>query len=349
MIEQLELTNFQSWKHGIFKFVPGVNVIIGLSDSGKSAIMNSLNLVMNNQPVGESYRSWWEGDTIVTVDFNDGQISRIRKTGFNGYVLGMHDEFVALKGDVPKEIADFVNMNEVNFQFQLDSHFLLSKSSGEVAKHYNKIAKLDKIDTANANINSWITKIKSDLSHKENDLETNIKKLSTYDYLETFETEVVYLEKLSKKAIAKQNEVETIETTINKINEVIEEISTYKRLAELKPLMEQLLHLKEEHVTKERMYVRLERLITTIEAKQEKVKKYTELLSSEELINDLLQLHSERKEKVKEVYSMGKLIERISVNDEELEYAKKQFTKLHAELERNTPSKCPFCNQTIKK
>ena len=37
-------------------------------------------------------------------------------------------------------------MEEINFQEQHDKSFLISETSGNVAAHFNKIAKLDKID-----------------------------------------------------------------------------------------------------------------------------------------------------------------------------------------------------------
>ncbi|MCK9524299.1 MAG: AAA family ATPase, partial [Limnochordia bacterium] len=39
MIEKLTLKNFQSHKHSELEFAPGLNAIIGQSDSGKSALL----------------------------------------------------------------------------------------------------------------------------------------------------------------------------------------------------------------------------------------------------------------------------------------------------------------------
>jgi exonuclease SbcC len=53
MITQLNITNFQSHVKSVLKLSPGINVICGPSDSGKSAIIRGLRWVIENQPTGK--------------------------------------------------------------------------------------------------------------------------------------------------------------------------------------------------------------------------------------------------------------------------------------------------------
>ena len=48
MIKSLHIQNFQSHKKTTLKFHKGINVVIGQSDSGKSAIIRALNWTINN-------------------------------------------------------------------------------------------------------------------------------------------------------------------------------------------------------------------------------------------------------------------------------------------------------------
>ena len=65
MIKQLNIHNFQSHEDSSLNFTEGVNVIIGASDSGKSAIIRALKFVVYNSPSGSDMRSWWGGETSV--------------------------------------------------------------------------------------------------------------------------------------------------------------------------------------------------------------------------------------------------------------------------------------------
>ena len=49
MIKSVEFQNFQSHKKTILEFVPGVNIIVGLSDAGKSAVMRAIKWCLKNQ------------------------------------------------------------------------------------------------------------------------------------------------------------------------------------------------------------------------------------------------------------------------------------------------------------
>ena len=57
MITKIEIKNFQSHKHTVIDFSNGVNVIIGSSDCGKSAIIKAMRWCITNSPAGNSFRS----------------------------------------------------------------------------------------------------------------------------------------------------------------------------------------------------------------------------------------------------------------------------------------------------
>ena len=52
MIKSVELKNFQSHNQSRLEFCDGVNIIVGASDSGKSAILRGLFWVLYNNPNG---------------------------------------------------------------------------------------------------------------------------------------------------------------------------------------------------------------------------------------------------------------------------------------------------------
>ena len=161
MIRELSITNFQSHKDVTLQFTPRVNVIVGASDSGKSALLRSLRWLLLNRPSGTAFRSHWCGKgeaTEVRVLLSNGStITRSRSGKENLYYYQAKGEealkLEAVRTDVPDEIARLLAIDEtVNLQAQADHHFLLDESSPEVARILNAVVGLDGIDQAHTRI-----------------------------------------------------------------------------------------------------------------------------------------------------------------------------------------------------
>ena len=50
MIKSIHVVGFQSHADSTIEFDPGVNVLIGQSDSGKTAVVRALDWALNNRP-----------------------------------------------------------------------------------------------------------------------------------------------------------------------------------------------------------------------------------------------------------------------------------------------------------
>ena len=182
MITKIELHNFQSHKNTTLEFDKGVNVICGESDNGKSAVIRAIRWVVENQPQGtEKINSNWNENfkepLSVKLYTEKGYVERIRDKKRNGYNICKNGEkevvLDAIGKGVPKEVTDFLNVSDVNFQFQLDPPYLLTKSSGEASKYLNEIVHLDSIDK----IMSIADSDKRQLSSEQKIVEADIKKL----------------------------------------------------------------------------------------------------------------------------------------------------------------------------
>ena len=118
MINSLTISNFQSHKKTGLEFDKGINVIIGPSDSGKTAILRALNWVVNNKPAGDAFRSNWGGDTRAQLqieDINKSQIQRYKGGKGNLYLWDekastiLTSQFNSFGQDVPEEIKELLN------------------------------------------------------------------------------------------------------------------------------------------------------------------------------------------------------------------------------------------------
>ena len=77
-IKNLRIINFQSHKNTTMNFSNGLNVIVGESDVGKTAIIRALKWVLFNEPKGASFINRDSDECIVEINYSDG-ISLIRK------------------------------------------------------------------------------------------------------------------------------------------------------------------------------------------------------------------------------------------------------------------------------
>jgi exonuclease SbcC len=155
MITKLSLINFQSHRDTVLEFSPGVNAIVGQSDSGKSAILRALYWIKNNRPSGDAFVSHWARngrgiqieETSAGIEIGDTAIARIRGKTLNAYRINGKD-LEAVRTDVPAEVAAALRLSDVNVQRQLDSPFLLGESPADVARFFNELVHLDEIDAA---------------------------------------------------------------------------------------------------------------------------------------------------------------------------------------------------------
>lgn len=180
MLEKLTLQNFEAHKNSTLEFVPGVNVIAGPSDHGKSSIVRALGLVLQNRPQGLAYIRNTEKDAktkaVVTAIFDDCEISRVRSKSENYYTLN-GQQLKAMGATVPEEVASAARMDDLNIQYQFSrkmQHYLLSMSSGEVARYLNSLLELDIIDAT-------LKKVAGIASSADLEYKTNLKKAEEFD------------------------------------------------------------------------------------------------------------------------------------------------------------------------
>lgn len=88
-IETIELNNFQSHKHTIIECHPELNVFVGESGHGKTAIQRALSFVFEGKKGGQNYIHKGETECSVTLTLSNGnKITRfIKSNGRGGYKI----------------------------------------------------------------------------------------------------------------------------------------------------------------------------------------------------------------------------------------------------------------------
>ncbi|MEJ8785627.1 AAA family ATPase [Peptoniphilus sp. HCN-40583] len=160
-IEKIILVNFQSHVFSELSLSKGVNVIVGPSDSGKTAIMRALRWNMFNDPSGVEFVREGETEVAVTIRFqNKVEVERRRSRSKNQYILRQPGEeeliFEGFGKNVPAEIEEAIGIKKVmlddkkslplNFSDQLDGPFLLQETDAYKAQAIGRMVGVDLLD-----------------------------------------------------------------------------------------------------------------------------------------------------------------------------------------------------------
>src|SRR3990167_5357450 len=218
MIQSIRLQNYQSHLNSTLIFSPGINIISGQSNNGKTAILRALNWVITNRPQGIAFKSNFSDkkETCrVSLIINDIEITRERNNSINSYQIGS-SLFTTIGNDVPSEVSSAINISELNVSNQFEKHFLITDSPGEIGRTINKVVQLDSIDTLISNISSKITSTNKELEFKKQDLDklnTSLEKFKDYDLIEN----------LVKQIIEYDNKVKTAENKVKILYYIVTE------------------------------------------------------------------------------------------------------------------------------
>lgn len=197
-IIEVGLKDFQSHKNTVVNFKSGFNVVIGASDSGKTAIKRGIESVLYNRYVGAEYIREGQKSFSNYVLFNDGlKITREKGgRGLNRYLIEYPDgqslELNNFGVKVPQEVLDAHEMylvelgkevDSLNCAYQLSGPFFLQNTPGERAAIIGSIAKTQVIDEAISDTMSKHREYKKELkalqtSNKQ--IEENISKYNEW-------------------------------------------------------------------------------------------------------------------------------------------------------------------------
>lgn len=209
--KSIRLENFQSHVDTEIKLKDGLNVFIGPSDSGKSAIFRGIKWALFNEPAGTFFIRNGAKEARVSITFDDGRmLVRGRSTNSNYYELHDADEVLRLESfgvGVPEEVTNFTNIRKMilkngdvytlSMQDQLEGPFLLTGTSAQKATAIGRLSGVHVIDYAVAELARELSSSKQ--ATKRNDEEI-LKKSEALKEFDTLEEERIALESAIEEA-----------------------------------------------------------------------------------------------------------------------------------------------------
>ena len=153
-IKKIGISNFQIWDDVEIE-LGNFNVIKGSSNSGKSAIVRSINMVFNN----DWHKSWLRKDeskSTIKLTFNDDSYIKRTRGSVNSVSIKRKQQeeemWSGFGSTYPQEVVEFLNVGEENCSYQFDSHFFLSLSPSKRALTLGTFSDLQKIDDVLNNV-----------------------------------------------------------------------------------------------------------------------------------------------------------------------------------------------------
>lgn len=345
MIQRVSISNFQSHKNTVLDLVPGVNVIVGASDSGKTAILRALRWLIWNRPSGEAFRSTWGGDTKVDIEAEHRHW--FRSKGKENLYHYNGSTFAAFGSDVPPEVSESLNINESNFQTQLTPHFLISESPGDVAKYFNQVAHLDQIDIGLKRLNSNLRLLDNKhgfLIEQRSELEEAIKQ---YDHLEKTEIDLEVIEAMSHRRDVKILAVNRLRVLVNALDFAEMEEARLKRITDLHEKVLVIYANLHDLNQKRDQRNALRNHIAAIRSTVSEIIQARKIARHKPAAEELTERYNALVSRVTEYNGLNRLLKQMEENAEDLIQTQSNIEVGRDVFAANMPEYCPLCNTKL--
>jgi predicted ATPase len=229
-LRQLRARNFQSLADISLDLAP-LTVIVGPSNSGKSAIVRALRAVAtNSRHANFVRRGAKDAELWLALEETDGTIRAVKLTRGKGtstyrtWCLGdkEYQEFAKIGTQTPREIADLmpfteVNGQAVNFTTQFDPPFLLNESSTAVAKTLGELTNINLIFEAVREANRRKINTSQELGVRQKDLNQLLEREQDFSHLPARREAMTRCEFLLTEASAADAEADRIDSLLENL------------------------------------------------------------------------------------------------------------------------------------
>jgi len=343
-ISEVKIKNFQSHEKTKLKLSKNLNVIFGNGDHGKSAILRSIKWVIENRPLGNTFRKHDTDETFVELKKDKKIIKRKKSNSKNEYSINKNLPLKALGSNVPEDVSSALNLSNINIQEQDKSFFLINESPGKRSKLLNEVAGLQEMDSCLKITSSEIRSINSNIENKKEQIENFEKELKKLKWVKSAD---VQLEKLQKQ----EREIKEKEEKHLYIINLINSISKFKNRKSML--------LSDEFISSLQKIIKTRNSIEKLESHYEKIRKIIEKITNlKERAESIVIISVKNLEKEQnDVNSTQNRFDLIQDIIEEIEFKKTQHMQIKSEIEKTEKrikkelkkmGVCPICKTKME-
>ena len=214
-IKSVRIQDFQNHQDTFFELKPGLNLITGSSDNGKSAISRSLHLAFLDYFRKYDVREG-QKNAKVTITFNNGDWFSRTKGDMNeieyqreGQEVVKHSRF---SKNIPTDFTEFLGYipktlsGALPLANQEEKFFLITLSDEALPKEISRLLGIDDLEEAASLLGSDVNKISGDIKKIVGEIESTKEKLKPYEDLDEkiknlneFKTMIAEYEALEKE------------------------------------------------------------------------------------------------------------------------------------------------------
>lgn len=245
-LKNIKIKYFQTHEDTNLEFANGITVLVGKTDSGKTAIIRAIKLITKNKPRGNGFISaFFPADkknkptSKVTLTLEDDtEITRTKSENKNEYTIKkneLEESFNNFGVNIPPEVEQEIGLTavqidqdtalDVNIAEQLSQPFLLFESPSVKTKLIDKIARIDVLNKAIKNTKNEQNEIKAKQKVLKENLEKTDKELEFFTNIEQEKENLEKIKQLYNSLIEKQKLLEKykqLKQALNDINIAIE-------------------------------------------------------------------------------------------------------------------------------
>lgn len=229
MLKKLHIVNFQAHASLALNFHPNVNVIIGPSNVGKTAVIRALRWLVFNKPSGDAFRKWGSETTSVTGYFDNFTARRQKDDKNNTYTIRPDKKTITFNGfgmNVPDRVSNLLNLHPINFQEQLDSPFLITDSPPEAARKLNEVANLESIGKCTQLVNARHRETNTFLNREKRELKRLQQELKGLRWVDVLDAELQSAKRTDNILKGKYKGLLQLQQIIKKLEDITPNLTT---------------------------------------------------------------------------------------------------------------------------
>lgn len=222
-ITKVKIENFQSHEDTEFDLSPGVNLIVGSSEGGKSAILRAINFALHNEPRGDDFVRMDRDETRVSIWWSDGcYLCRIKGENRNSVLIkdkdGFEQGYERIGTTLPPEALAILGNPPIDDETgpiaYADQHqplFLVTLSASELPRTISRLTGIDDFEDAAELLNKKSNAANKQIKDSTKRIEGIDNQLKNY---ETLDKKLKNLESMDELAV----KIDEISANIDEAN-----------------------------------------------------------------------------------------------------------------------------------
>lgn len=235
MLEFLRIRHWQSHTDTILEFHPGINVIVGENNSGKTSIARALWTAVFN-PMGYLKKFKRLGSSrwpIIDMVWKGHEITRSKE----GYALDGR-QYKAVRDTVPKAIQEVLNLTDLNFKTIREDLFFISMPQGARARLLNRVTGVDMQEVFVSYCNKQIADAREQIKTKEHLRASYKSEISVLTPVLELEPSIEQIGVLLDDIVATETKFNAIAESYNRMSELEDIIEVKDRVSEFRGVYE---------------------------------------------------------------------------------------------------------------